>query len=364
MTGALGLLAEGEAVLERRHHGQVIRSRRLAAGEVFEAASGGDGRSASLCVRALTDGVLYILPPSPDVGRGKGQRISLSLRKSAWTLLVVLAILALTWQDLSRLLSGAFFLVSSSAGARGAERDAAQMLEYAAQVDPHAAFAFNQQGYLRLQQGDLAEAQADFLHTLRVDADNAPALNNLAVTYFTLGQGTQALAAQRSAAVHSPDRAAVQYNLGGILLERGEEREALRAFREASLIAPAWALPHVQMGCLHLRRLDHARAEKEAREALRLDPAQGAAQLVLAIALYHQGRLPEAQSALAQALEIDPAQPVARFYQALTLNALGQTEAALSLLEKLNGETDDPLVAARLETEIEALRRSLQDSVP
>lgn len=52
---------------------------------------------------------------------------------------------------------------------------------------------------------------------------------------------------------------------------------------------------------------------------------------------------------------------MARFYQALTLNALGQTEAALDLLEQLHGEAGDPLAATRVQTEIEALQRSLQD---
>ena len=373
----LGIIQSGEIFVEYRYNGSIIRSVRLVAGECIQPrAVKGTGRHSSIFVRAVTDVALHVLRmeepgilPPPRPVSDADIRIGLNRRhvpwRGLWTVLVAVMIVLLTWRDMTRILSGALYLASSQAGQTAVDSESSmRLLEYAEQLDQDAFFAYNQQGYLWFQHGDLQDAEAAFSEAVTIEQSSAPALNNLAAVYFTRGQGWQALILQQDAVRSNPDHAVVQYNLGLLLLEQNASMDAIRAFREASYINPEWALPYLQDGFIHLQMQDYVQAERAARATIQKDPTQESAHFILAVALYNQGQYQEAQESVKRALQINPNDSVARFYQALILGKLGETDSALVILHQLLQSSSDARTIARIESEIEALHRSIQDHAP
>ena len=237
-----------------------------------------------------------------------------------------------------------------------------KFLALAEAIDPDADYAYNQEGYLWFQNTDWARANASFEKALEIDETNAPALNNLAASYFTAGQRQPAAQYQQSAAAYDPNSAVVLYNLGILLSKQNDSRGAIRAFREASIIDPTWILPHLQLCSLHTQNGDYMRAEQAAREAIQVDASQGSAHLTLAIALHHQGKNQEALGAIEKARRLAPDNRVAKFYQGLILRELGAYNTALRIFQQLLATSTTHWQIPRISAEIEAIHRILQDA--
>ncbi len=365
----LAIIERGEVVVEYRYRGVNVRTVTLGPGEIIEPGRLKEKQALTRpCLRAATDTALYALPaeaagkaPSSSAPQEANRFIAL-LQRLAWPVLVTALILALSWNDLTRILSTSLFLASDRAAEYG--REPIQLLGYAEQVDRGALFAYNQQGYLLFQDGDLLNAEAAFLEAATQDVANAPALNNLAITYYRRGEVPQATELQQRAVQGNPNHATLQYNLGLLLMEQNARQDAIRAFDEASRIDPAWALPYLQKGFLYLKMQDYMRAEQAARAAIQRDPTQESAHLILTVALYNQGRYVSAQEAVREALRLNPNDDIARFYQALLTGRLGDAASAIMYLQELRRSAEDPQTVARIDAEIESFTRSLQDGAP
>jgi Tfp pilus assembly protein PilF len=77
-----------------------------------------------------------------------------------------------------------------------------------------------------------ADAIAEYQVILQKDADNAVALNNLAWTYYLVGD-ERAGDTARKAYEQMPDNGSVADTLGWILVERGDLKEGLQILRRA-----------------------------------------------------------------------------------------------------------------------------------
>ena len=371
-TNFLGIVQQGELLVERRIRGVVIRSMRLSAGDFISPESLSTGQTRSLVlVRALTDVGLQVLPahrsdiqkmtsrPSHQAARRRGWLVGW-----LWAILALVLLAALSWRDIARITSGALFLLAEP-GAHTVRDEGQRMtlLHYARTVDVSAAFAPNQEGYLLFQEENLDGAAAAFTEAVRRNPVGSVALNNLAVVSFLNGQEELAIELEEKAVQSAPDDRILRYNLGLALVAAGHQTEALPEFMQAGYIDTAWALPHVQRALVYLQLSNYPKAEEAAAQAIRRDAKQEKAHLIRAIALYNQGKYPDALEPVQAALELDPGDRVALFYEAMIQSELQEFEPALEILNQLITSTSDPQEVARIKTEIEAVRHFQQEAL-
>lgn len=369
------VMQRGEVALEYRVPGSLVRSIKLSAGDYLLPRSLKIRHPHSTVImRAIADSRLYILPKRqvellwrkgsqahthPFPSAPAHQRI---IWNSLWYASVAFLILFLTWNDVTRIVSGILYEVSTQTNDPAYdEQRSMTLLDYAETIDQGAAYAYTREGYLWFQRDNLPQAETAFQQALYLDQANAPALNNQAVTYFKSGLLPLAALYQQKAARNDPDNAVVKYNYGLVLLNDNEFTKALREFKEASFINPTWALPYIQQGYLYLQAGDFVNAERAARNAINLDSSQQSAYLILAIALHNQGLHQEALKSVDHALQMNPYDRVSGFYQARILMDLGEFERAFSTLNQLLETTEDPEEASRINAEIEAWHRYLQN---
>jgi tetratricopeptide (TPR) repeat protein len=371
-----GMIESGEILVEYRYRGSNVRTMRLGPGEFIEPGKLKGKRGLTIAyIRATADVALHVLPIKAADGsfsswvRSKtalpsvlANWLQLFLQRVWWPTLVSALIVSLTWLDITRILSGTLFLASDRADDYG--RQPMQLLGYAEQIDRDAFFAYNEQGYLLYQEGDVPNAETAFLEAVTRDKSNTPALNNLAATYFMQDKVRQAVDLQQHAVQSNPDHSVVQYNLGLLLMEQNANEDAIHAFNEASHIDPAWALPYLQKGFIYLKMKDYVPAEQAARATIQRDPTQESAHMILAVALYNQDQYANAQKAVEDVLRLNQNDTTARFYQAVLLGKLGDADSALMHLQELLRSTNDPQAISRIEAEIKSLSRSLQDRTP
>ncbi len=363
----LAIIQSGEIIVEYRINLTKAHSARLTAGDYFkpQGLSGSNNRS-SVLARANTDVKLYVLPAeqlskvqlklpsSKNVPSSKHSHPG--LWRSLFHVLIVTLILFINRADVIRIITGAFSLKAYQEQAFiHNDQDFLQILKYTEVIDPEAVFAQNQMGMIWYQSNDLQLSQTAFRRALKIDQSNGPALNNLAVLDFLMGQALQAIEVQQRAVQQDPNRALMRYNLGVLLADRSLYTEAIREFKEANYIEPKWVLPYIQRGAIYIKMRDHRSAEEEARTAIGLDPQQQAAHLMLAIAQYNQNHEQEALKSIERAVQMAPQDPVSLFYKALILQRLGKSEVALQVLQQLLDLTTEPQEVTRIKTEIDAI---------
>ena len=357
-----GYIQSGEIELEYRVDGFPVRTTRLAAGDPLPPRL---LRSRmpheTVIARATTDVRLKILPepqvPPPATVSGPRWRYWL------WPVLLLLLVIVLAREDIARIASGLLYL-SSIQGENAALQNPRSMslLEAAQQVEPGAAFAYNEEGYRWFQQNQKWDAAAAFDAALARDPASAPALNNLGITYFSQGDLPQAARYLQQAVGQDPNDAISRYNLGILLMQLQDPSGAIREFREAGFIDPQADSPPLQEAYLYQQMGDYIDAEQRARSALQLDPSLAPAHMLLGLALYNQGREAEALTSFTQALSLQPGNRTAAFYRALILEHLKQYAAALPILQELLVSSTDPAESARILAETDALYHFQADS--
>ena len=358
-----GYIRSGEIELEYRVDGSPIRTTRLVAGDPLPRLQRSPSPRETVIARAITDVRLKFLPERQLIkprARVSGPRWMYWL----WPVLLLVLIIVLARGDIARIASGLLYL-SSTQGEEAALQipRSINLLEAAQTVEPGAAFAYNEEGYLWFQQNQKWNAAAAFDAAVARDPSSAPALNNLGITDFYQGDLPEAARYLGQAVGQDPDNAITRYNLGILLMQLHEPSGAIREFREAGFIDPKAASPPLQEAYLYQQIGDYINGEERARSALRLDPSLVPAHILLGIALYNQGREAEALTSFTQALSLQPANRTATFYQALVLGHLEQYAAALPVLQELLVSSADPAESARIRAEIDALDRLQTESV-
>jgi Flp pilus assembly protein TadD len=354
-----GYLQSGEIELEYRLDGLVVRRTWLRAGDPLPPRPLQLAKLRNTVIAtATTDVRLGILPQMKQAAAATPDS---TWKFWLWPVLLLLLIVTLARADLARIASGLIYLESQPAESSASADSGSMSLLHAAQkVDGGAAFAYNEEGYRRFQQGRLPDAEAAFVQALSRDPGNAPALNNLGIAYFAQGILPQASSSLQQAVQYNPDNSIPRYNLGITLMQQ-DSSAALREFREASFIDPGDSPALLQQAYLYLQAGNYIEAEQSARLAQQLDPSLTPAHMLLGIALYNQGKEAEALFSFTQALSLQPGNRTAAFYQALILGHQKQYAAALPILQDLFVSSPDPSQSARILAEIDALYRFQAD---
>jgi tetratricopeptide (TPR) repeat protein len=352
-----GFIQSGDIELEIRVDGAIVRKIRLHTGDPLPPRVLQNRRlHETVIARAVTDVQLGILPALQK----RSAAGEAGWKNPSWLLpiLLLLLVILLARDDIIRISSGLFYLLSTQEGETALQNPRSMILLDAAQkLDKRATFAYNEAGYRWFLQNKLPDASAAFHQAVASDPANAPALNNLAVTYFNQGDLSRATSTLQQAIEQDPDNPIASYNLGIARMRLGDPTGALRDFREAGFIDPKAALPQLQQAYLYQQMGDYANAEQRARSTIQLNPSFLPAHLLLGMALYNQGREADALASFAEALKLEPGNRVAAFYQALILGHEKKYDAALPVLYELLASSPNAAETARILAEIDALYR-------
>ncbi len=151
-------------------------------------------------------------------------------------------------------------------------------------------------------------AMAEYVASIRHNADQPEALTDLAAFQAELGRWTEAEAEYRAALRLDASHVPASLGLADLMRRSGRE--------------PA--------------------AETALRGGIGRAPGSGELQHALGLSLVRQGRLPEALAALAKAVELEPANPRFAYVQGVALHSTGRSEEASEALRAALGRLQDP----------------------
>ncbi|MGH7078555.1 MAG: tetratricopeptide repeat protein, partial [Acetobacteraceae bacterium] len=215
------------------------------------------------------------------------------------------------------------------------------------------------------QRGQWAESLPLLQQYLRIDPDDASALQDLGVTWLHLKKLPAAITSLRRATAVKPDLAIAHYHLAVALQQDDREAEAITALRRAVSLAPRHAEAQAMRGDLLL--LDGQREEAAAcfRRAFAASPNATPGRLSLAKAFIAEENFHDAERQLRRTIALDPNSNSAHWTLGRTLTRLGRFADAATELEhaialgpddvfvyhdlvvtKRVGEADRPMLAA------------------
>jgi tetratricopeptide (TPR) repeat protein/DNA-binding winged helix-turn-helix (wHTH) protein len=194
-------------------------------------------------------------------------------------------------------------------------------------------------------------SEAEQLLTTAIDAQpgNWRTINSYGRFLFTMGRYLDAVDQYRLVVSIDPDNVTARNNLGGALTLAGEFEEARQVLEDMLAVQPI-AQTYSSLGVIYYYLGDFEESVENLRRALELSPSDELYWLNLADSLHFAGRTDEAADAYqrarglsAERLEIDSSDGVALTIQAWAEHMLGDSEAALELVdESLRIDPGDP----------------------
>jgi protein O-mannosyl-transferase len=234
---------------------------------------------------------------------------------------------AAAWPVSCALVVGAGLAIQSRAYA-AIFHDEESFWAYTVRYNPDAWIAQSGLGKIRLEQGRLAEAQADFQRALTLEPDSAEVEANLGNTWFRMGNASEAMVHLEQAVQIDPGLAGAYYDLGIVLLQTHQPAAAAQRFTVALRLNPDYAKAQNNLGLALARMGRVADAIPHYQAALRLQSDFPEAQLNLGNAYFNFGQMTEAIGCYEAALRIDPAYAAAHHNLAYALQRVGRLDEA------------------------------------
>ncbi|MBI4577453.1 MAG: tetratricopeptide repeat protein [Planctomycetes bacterium] len=219
-------------------------------------------------------------------------------------------------------------------------RDTETLFRHALAAEEGNWLAHNKLGYLRYQEGHVAEAIVHYRTSLGINPDHADAHNNLGIALAETGGLEEAVREFEAALRSRPGYRVVLVNLGNALVQLQRPRDAEARLREAIALDPRDAAALYNLGnalSAQEGRSDEALAAYE--EALRVKPDYARPHVGLAnLVMARQGVTEEVLGHYTRALELDPgdAETISNYGSVLVLRkdydrAVEQFRRALDL---------------------------------
>ena len=203
------------------------------------------------------------------------------------------------------------------------------------------------------QRAALARGLEDYVAAQRFNADRPEARSNLGALYAEQGDAAQAEAEFRQALAIDPAFVPAVVNLADLYRSRRDERNAEATLRAALKRDPAAAPLHYALGLSLVRQKRVGDAVAELRQAARLAPDQSRYAYVYGVALHGTGRKAEGIQALANAHRRFPGDPELLQALATMERDRGDRQAAAGYARKLAALMPDDAQARALLQELQ-----------
>lgn len=227
-------------------------------------------------------------------------------------------------------------------------REAAELLERAARLDPQGAYSYNGLGIAYLERADYERAKLAFRDAIQRAPHWAYPWHNLALAYTETGDYDQAIRSYQEGMRLAPKYSYLAYNLGLVYQRLNRRAEAEQAYKKAIAISPNLGEPYNALGYLNASRGKFAEAERFYKEALAKNPDLLAARHNLAVLLSEKpDRLSEAIDLWRQNLAKSADYLPSHLSLAETLAAQGKTAEAIGEYEAVLKSKPDYVAARR-----------------
>ena len=224
------------------------------------------------------------------------------------------------------------------------------------------ALRHNERGLELFSKGKLEAAMKEYQEAIRSDAKLAAAHNNLGSVYFAAARFEEAAAAFRRACEVDDAYGQAFFNLalteiklgrekeanelldaalrayisaGGAHFTAGRFKEAEEAFRGMLQIDPEYIPALLRLGLVYNALNRYEDAALNIRRVIGRQPKNSLAHEILAEALYGGQKFEEAAASAEQALKLTPDSPEAHHFAGLARASLGQRDAALTHVARL-----------------------------
>jgi len=175
------------------------------------------------------------------------------LLRLVWIVAILLSSAACGFGQTSRPVSDvSVFVQEAETALEGGRPDVAiDKLRQALEGDPQSVEARFMLGNAYAQKAQFAQAEEQFLETLKLDHDNADVRSNLGVIYYRQGKLNKAEEAFRAALTLKKGDAEIHYNLGGVLAALNRFDDAVAEFLTAKEIDPSLPEPYLGLGSVY-----------------------------------------------------------------------------------------------------------------
>ncbi|HEY4252824.1 MAG TPA: tetratricopeptide repeat protein [Roseomonas sp.] len=152
--------------------------------------------------------------------------------------------------------------------------------------------------------GRNADAEAEFRAILKLEPNQAEAINSLSGLLRIRDKVDEAVALLRRGITAHPGLVALPLNLARILIDAGRHAEAEQECRAALALAPTASNTNLVIGQFFALRQEHGLAEQHFRTAVRADPNSAEALVYLGKLLQRRKREAEAEAAFRRAIAL------------------------------------------------------------
>jgi tetratricopeptide (TPR) repeat protein len=156
----------------------------------------------------------------------------------------------------------------------------------------------------------------------------------LAAAESELQRPEEAVRHQERAALESPARSELHYDLGVYRTQAGDTAGAIAAYRRALDLDPAYGEARLNLGLLLAQVGDYPASVAEILTAAATHPDLGPAQLAAGHAFFHSGAYDSALARYRRAVAVDPKSVEARLAEAAALEELGRSAEAIVTLRR------------------------------
>lgn len=150
-------------------------------------------------------------------------------------------------------------------------------------------------GTIKMEQGKLDEAEAQFLSALALDSKDANAIMNLALVASTKGDKEKSENYFKKALGLAPESSITHFNYGLFLQNTGKNQEALEQYKKCLLLDPSNKRALNNSGIIAMQLGNIIDAEKYFESALRLSPYDRNTIMNLIVAKFALGKKQEAE---------------------------------------------------------------------
>lgn len=195
----------------------------------------------------------------------------------------------------------------------------------------------NEAMYLAVQSlraGDLEQAERIFKEILKIQPDNADALQLLGVIFYQNGSYNAAMEYMEKALLYAPANADVHNNLGIILQSKGQFDESIACYQKALQLRPGFFQAQFNLGNAFRDKGLMEEAVSSYQKTIELKPDLAEAYFNLGAALQSKGQLDTAVTFYRKAIELKPDYVEAYNNLGVIFQSKGQLDESLTLYRK------------------------------